>query len=77
MEGQLSNKKRVRDDSDEPESDSPEVKRLRDDLLGNLDDSDLCTTSQDLDSFMKSFEEEISSTPPTPPPGVGGGGPNL
>jgi len=68
MEEQLSNKKRVRDDSDEPESDSPEVKRLRDDLLGNLDDSDLCTTSQDLDSFMKSFEEEISSTPPTPPP---------
>ncbi|KAF7133091.1 hypothetical protein RHSIM_Rhsim09G0108900 [Rhododendron simsii] len=65
---ELSNKKRVRDDSDEPESDSPEVKKLRDDLLGNLDDSDLCTTSQDLDSFMKSFEEEISSSPPTPPP---------
>jgi len=65
---ELSNKKRARDNSDESESDSPEVKRLREDLLGNLDDSsDLCTTTQDLDSFMKSFEEEISS-PPTPPP---------
>ena len=59
---ELNNKKRVRDDSDESESDSPEVKRLRDDLLGNLDDSDLCTTSPDLDSFMKSFEEEISAS---------------
>ncbi|KAH7832803.1 hypothetical protein Vadar_000116 [Vaccinium darrowii] len=59
---QLSNK-RVRDDSDESEFDSPEVKRVRDDLLGNLDDSDLCATGPDLDSFMKSFYEEIS--PPT------------
>ncbi|XAR72365.1 hypothetical protein NMG60_11018980 [Bertholletia excelsa] len=56
MEG-LSNKKRVRDDSDESELDSPEVKRLRDDLLGNLDDSDLGTTSPDLDSFMKSLKK--------------------
>ncbi|GFS44356.1 hypothetical protein Acr_00g0089860 [Actinidia rufa] len=62
----LSNKKRVRDDSDEFELDSPEVKRLRDDLLGNLEDSDPGTTSPDLDSFMKSFEEEISATPRPP-----------
>ncbi|KAL6970062.1 hypothetical protein U1Q18_029768 [Sarracenia purpurea var. burkii] len=41
----------------------PEVKRLRDDLLANLDDSDLGTTCPDLDSFMKSFEEEISASP--------------
>ena len=34
---------------------SPEVKRIRD---GILDESKICT-SQDLDSFMKSFEEEI------------------
>ncbi|KAL6995084.1 hypothetical protein U1Q18_005219 [Sarracenia purpurea var. burkii] len=41
----------------------PEVKRLRDDLFANLDDSDLGTTCPDLDSFMKSFEEEISTLP--------------
>ncbi|XP_052184505.1 uncharacterized protein LOC127796410 [Diospyros lotus] len=60
----LSDKKRVRDDSDESQLDSPEVKRLREDLLGNLDDSDLGSTSPDLDSFMKSFEEEISASSP-------------
>ncbi|PSR84933.1 Protein like [Actinidia chinensis var. chinensis] len=64
---ELNNKKRVRDDSDESELDSPEVKRLRDDLLGTLDDSDLCTTNPDLDSFMKSFEEEISASPSPAP----------
>ncbi|KAF5940592.1 hypothetical protein HYC85_021759 [Camellia sinensis] len=46
------------------ESDSSEVKRLRDDLLCNLDDSDACTTSLDLDSFMKSFEVKIIVSPP-------------
>ncbi|GFZ16133.1 hypothetical protein Acr_25g0005420 [Actinidia rufa] len=66
----ISNKKRVRDDSDESELDLPEVKRLRDDLLGNLEDSDPCTMSPDLDSFMKSFEEEISATPSPIPPAV-------
>ncbi|XP_058193972.1 uncharacterized protein LOC131310784 [Rhododendron vialii] len=60
---QLSNNKRVRDDSDESEFDSPEVKRLREDLLGNLDDPDLWATCPDLDSFMKSFYEEISPPP--------------
>ncbi|KAA8529178.1 hypothetical protein F0562_034023 [Nyssa sinensis] len=59
----LSLKKRARDDSDELELDSPEVKRLRDDLLNILEDSDPCTTNLDLDSFMKSFEEEISASP--------------
>ncbi|KAM0961366.1 hypothetical protein ACFX15_020207 [Malus domestica] len=51
------NKKRVRDNSD----DSAEVKRLREDLLGFLDDSDADPTAQDLDSVMKSFEEEIAA----------------
>lgn len=59
-------KKRVRDESEEPESDitSPEVKRLREDLLDSLDDDpEFCTSNQDLDSFMKSFEEEITASP--------------
>nr|XP_011464116.1 PREDICTED: uncharacterized protein LOC105351473 [Fragaria vesca subsp. vesca] len=52
-------KKRVRD----YESDSVEAKRLREDLLEDfLDDSDSVPASHDLDSFMKSFEEEISAT---------------
>ncbi|XP_059668739.1 uncharacterized protein LOC132313813 [Cornus florida] len=57
--------KRVRDEWDKSELDSAEVKRLRDDLL-NLDDSDLGTNCPDLDSFMKSFEEEISVSPAPP-----------
>ncbi|XP_059627694.1 uncharacterized protein LOC132270536 [Cornus florida] len=57
--------KRVRDEWDESELDSVEVKRLRDDLL-NLDDSDLGTSCPDLNSFMKSFEEEISVSPAPP-----------
>ncbi|KAM7487621.1 hypothetical protein LguiB_025105 [Lonicera macranthoides] len=67
----LSSKKRGRDNSsDQLELDSQEVKKLREDLLDFFDDSDLCTTSQDLDSFMKSFEEEISSPKPLPVPVV-------
>ncbi|KAI5677665.1 hypothetical protein M9H77_08615 [Catharanthus roseus] len=60
---ELSSKKRVRDESDDSGFDSPEVKRLREDLLllENFDDSDFCTASHELDSFMKSFEEEIAS----------------
>ncbi|KAL8470624.1 hypothetical protein ACS0TY_033250 [Phlomoides rotata] len=54
-------KKRARDESEI--SDSPEVKRLREDLLDNLDDDpEFCTSNQDLDSFMKSFEEEITAS---------------
>ncbi|XP_019164613.1 PREDICTED: uncharacterized protein LOC109160824 [Ipomoea nil] len=60
---EVSCKKRVRDDSDELGIDSPEVKRLREDLLDDLDEFELCTADQDLDSFMKSFEEEIAASP--------------
>lgn len=60
-------KKRFRDDSVEFESDSPEVKRLRDDLLCILDDSeplaDKDPATQDLASVMKIFEEQISASP--------------
>ncbi|KAI3699115.1 hypothetical protein L2E82_43169 [Cichorium intybus] len=59
------NKKRVRFDSDESEFNSPEAKRIRDDLLDTLDESDVCTVGQDLDSFIKSFEDEISPPPET------------
>ena len=68
-------KKRVRDESADSELDSVEVKRLRDDLLGFLDDSDPDPSTQDLDSVMKSLEEEISAascsvTPMPSPPGA-------
>ena len=63
VENQINNKKRVRDDSPDSESDSAEVKRLRENLLDFLDDSDSVPTIQDLDSVMKSFEEEISPVP--------------
>ncbi|KAK6280781.1 hypothetical protein POUND7_014606 [Theobroma cacao] len=62
---ELNSKKRVRDDSAESELDSPEVKRLRDDLLDFLDDSDSVPVNQDLASVMKSFEEEISAAAST------------
>ncbi|XP_050374454.1 uncharacterized protein LOC126791987 [Argentina anserina] len=73
MEDMNINKKRVRDCESDSEHGSVEVKRLRDDLLDFLDDSDPVPASHDLDSFMKSFEEEISasnscSTSPHPAP---------
>ncbi|PON95915.1 hypothetical protein TorRG33x02_081630 [Trema orientale] len=72
MDSQSSFKKRVRDDSADSELDSVEVKRLREDLLGFLDDSDPDPSTQDLDSVMKSLEEEISaascSATPLPSP---------
>ncbi|KAL2511823.1 Uncharacterized protein Adt_17423 [Abeliophyllum distichum] len=41
------------------------VRRLREDLLDGLgDESEFCTTNQDLDFFMKSFEEEMGSPSP-------------
>lgn len=58
---ELNSKKRVRDDSAESDLDSTEVKRIRDDLLDFLDDSDALAVNQDLASVMKSFEEEISA----------------
>ncbi|CAA2964634.1 uncharacterized protein LOC111403200 [Olea europaea var. sylvestris] len=60
------NNKRLREETEEIESevDFPEVKRLREDLLESLDEeTDFCPSSQDLDSFMKSFEEEITASP--------------
>ncbi|KAI3497893.1 hypothetical protein L2E82_13857 [Cichorium intybus] len=56
----LSSKKRVLINSDESESNSVKPKRIRDDLLDILQDSDVSTASSDLDSFMKRFEDEIS-----------------
>ncbi|CAN8305330.1 unnamed protein product, partial [Cochlearia groenlandica] len=52
-------RKRVRDDSDGEDLDSTEVKRLRHDLF---DDSYLDSASLDLDSVIKSFESELSSS---------------
>ncbi|KAB1999848.1 hypothetical protein ERO13_D12G171100v2 [Gossypium hirsutum] len=60
---ELNSKKRARDDSNESGLDSPDVKRLRDDLF--LDDSDSLPLNQDLASVMKSFEEEIAAVPST------------
>lgn len=62
---ELNSKKRVRDESAESDLDLPEVKRLRDDLLDFLDDSDSLPVNQDLASVMKSFEEEISAAAST------------
>ncbi|KAF4360833.1 hypothetical protein F8388_015156 [Cannabis sativa] len=66
--------KRFRDDSAESELDSFEVKKLREEFLGFLDDSDPDPSTQDLASVMKSLEEEISapscSVTPTPAPVV-------
>ncbi|CAH8360954.1 unnamed protein product [Eruca vesicaria subsp. sativa] len=52
-------KKRLRHELDESVFDSPDVKRLRDDLF---DDSGHDAATQDLDSLMKSFEDELSNT---------------
>lgn len=57
----LKEKKRGRAELEEAEL---EVKRLRENLLDSLDDeAEFCTATQDLDSFMKSFEEEIIASP--------------
>lgn len=70
MEELQSHKKRARDGSDELELDLPEVKKIRDDLLALLDDSDPDSLCQDLDSVMKSFEQEISASSSSPVPVV-------
>ncbi|XP_038885926.1 uncharacterized protein LOC120076234 [Benincasa hispida] len=80
MDNHSSSNKRLRVDSLDSESDSPEVKRLRDDLLGLLDDADPDPTVQDLDSIIQSFADEISpvsSPPPPPPPATGDSLPEL
>ncbi|KAJ0763758.1 hypothetical protein HanPI659440_Chr08g0284641 [Helianthus annuus] len=65
----LSSKKRVRN-SDEPGLDSVEAKRI---LLDILDDSAVSTPSHDLDSFMKTFQDEISPAPATEIAGINSG----
>lgn len=62
MEELSSSRKRVRDELEDSRFDSPEVKRIKEDLLENFDDTDFFTASHELDSFMKSFEKEISSS---------------
>ncbi|KAK3222562.1 hypothetical protein Dsin_009587 [Dipteronia sinensis] len=67
MEDFTCNKKRVRDDSADSEFDLPEVKRLRDDLLsGFLDETFPDSETLDLDSVMKSFQQEISTRSSSP-----------
>lgn len=62
MEDQSISRKRSRGDEwDELEFQSAEVKRLRDDLLGFLDDSDPDPGAPDLDSLMRSFQDEIAA----------------
>ncbi|KAL6505727.1 hypothetical protein OROHE_023106 [Orobanche hederae] len=73
-------KKRGREESDSvgfDESDSPVVKRLRENLLDVLDDDEVefCTAIQDLDSFMKSFEDEITAS--SSPASGGDGDPDV
>ncbi|PIA39713.1 hypothetical protein AQUCO_02600277v1 [Aquilegia coerulea] len=60
----MNEKKRVRDDSEESDADSPVTKRFHNDLLDILDDSEPVEATQDLASVMKSFEEEISMSKP-------------
>ncbi|RWW46574.1 hypothetical protein BHE74_00047487 [Ensete ventricosum] len=61
MEGS-GEQKRHRDDSDELES--PEVKRLRADLLLDVFDDDPGAGNQDLESVIRSLEKEIASPSP-------------
>lgn len=58
----VNNKKRLRDESSESEVESSEAKRIRDDLLDFLNDSDPTPSTQDLDSVMKSLQDEISAS---------------
>lgn len=63
MEELKQQNKRGRDSELESEIDTQEVKRLREDLLDCLDDdapAEFGGVTQDLDSFMKSFEDEIA-----------------
>ncbi|KAK1380911.1 Calmodulin-regulated spectrin-associated protein [Heracleum sosnowskyi] len=76
----VSCKKRVRDGyeaTEFTESTQSELKRFKEDFLDELDDSDVCTTSQDLDSFMKSFEQEISGSVPANESNSGESRPDL
>ncbi|KAF8040241.1 hypothetical protein BT93_B2471 [Corymbia citriodora subsp. variegata] len=68
MEDQ-SSRKRFRDEEQDEllEFQSAEVKRLRDDLLGFLDDFDPAPGAPDLDSLMRSFQDEIAAAASAPP----------
>ncbi|XP_030552242.1 uncharacterized protein LOC115756547 [Rhodamnia argentea] len=69
MEDQSSRKRlRDADDSDDLDFQSAEVKRLRDDLLSFLDDSDPDPGAPDLDSLMRSFQDEIAAAPASSSP---------
>ncbi|CAK8574097.1 unnamed protein product [Lathyrus sativus] len=65
MADENSCKKRLRNDSSESEIESSEAKKLRDDLLEFLNDSDSAPSMQELDSVMKSLQEEISASSST------------
>ncbi|KAK7269754.1 hypothetical protein RIF29_22489 [Crotalaria pallida] len=60
-------KKRVRDDSDESFLESSESKRFRDDLLEFFDDADLTPSNHDLESVIKSLQDEISASSSSSP----------
>ncbi|KAE9618756.1 hypothetical protein Lal_00047799 [Lupinus albus] len=62
-----SGKKRVRDDSSESWLELSESKRLRDDLLEFFDEADLIPSTHDLDSIMKSLQDEIYASPSPAP----------
>ncbi|OIV90937.1 hypothetical protein TanjilG_16897 [Lupinus angustifolius] len=57
-----SGKKRVRDESSESWLELSESKRFKDDLLELFDEADLIPSTQDLDSIMKSLQDEISAS---------------
>ncbi|OVA05000.1 hypothetical protein BVC80_1211g67 [Macleaya cordata] len=64
----ITSNKRIRDDSEESDSDSPEAKRIRENLLDDIIDEfefsvERNPANLDLVSVMKSFEEEISNPP--------------
>ncbi|CAI9768079.1 unnamed protein product [Fraxinus pennsylvanica] len=69
MEQEELKKKRVRDGLVELDEETPsaEVKRLKEDLLENLeDDPNFVSWNPDLDSFMMSFQKEINGGSPPP-----------
>ncbi|KAL3529336.1 hypothetical protein ACH5RR_008658 [Cinchona calisaya] len=51
----------------ENELDSPEVMKFREDILDILDEPEMVPEIQDLDSVIRSFEEEILQTSPAQP----------
>ncbi|MED6131977.1 hypothetical protein PIB30_015127 [Stylosanthes scabra] len=64
---ETSGKKRLRGDSDDSVLESPEAKRFRDEFLEFFDDADEAPSTQDLDSVIRSLQEEISASPSPAP----------